>query len=112
VSRVQEITGFNFCTNLKTIQFTANCFLRVIEGFHSFSIASMEIPASVEIIKGFEDSSVSRLIFEERTMIKTIEIGSILWELNRHCREVFIVYDDRDLRKCRGRFHVMSRSVY
>jgi hypothetical protein len=75
---VEILRGFNDCKGLKKIQFTANGCLRVIKGFNSCLTASITIPASVEIIKGLGSRSISHFIFEEGTMIKTIETGRVL----------------------------------
>jgi hypothetical protein len=54
--------AFNYCKRLKTIQFTPNDCLRVIDGFDFSLIGSRKIPISVEIIKGFEHTSISHLL--------------------------------------------------
>jgi hypothetical protein len=89
--------------------FASNSYLREIVGFDCCLIESIEIPASVEFLKGFVNSRLSHLLFAEGTMIKVIEIGNISWQLDHRRSPVFIAYDETDLRKSRCRLDVISR---
>jgi hypothetical protein len=73
--------------------------LREIDGFDYCLSDSIEIPASVEIIRGFGNSQLSHLRFAEGTKIKIIQ-------------GVFVSYDETDLRKSRPRLDMISRQVY
>jgi hypothetical protein len=70
-------------------------------------IDSIEIPASVENIKGFYQSSLSQLIFAPRTTIKEIKVQGINRDLSKRSPRLFAVYDEQDLRKSRRWLNVL-----
>jgi hypothetical protein len=77
--------------------------LWILEGFIDCLIDSIEIPVSVESLKGFHGAYLSRFIFPEGMMIKEIQVGRILWAVKERSSTVFVVYDEGDLRKSRYR---------
>jgi hypothetical protein len=107
---VEILQGFNECLQLKKIMFSSNCCLRVIKGFKRCSIASIEIPPSVEIIKGFGSRSLSQFIISRGTRIKKIKVCHV-FPLTPPPGQVFVVYDEDDLRKRRCELNV-ARGKY
>jgi hypothetical protein len=121
--RVREVIRANFCGSvpgidlavsvdiLQVIQCRANSYLRVIDGFDHSLIGSIEISVSVEIITGFEDSSISDIIFEEGTTNETIEIGDMPRQLSPLRRGTFIIHGDTNGTKYQGQLNVISGSI-
>jgi hypothetical protein len=98
---VEILLGFNQCSNLTRITFEPICLLRMIKGFGNSHISSLEIPASVESVIGFDGDCSPQLIFREGTRIKRIKVKKLQSSGNRYSHPVFVAYDERDLRKNR-----------
>jgi hypothetical protein len=100
---VEMLCAFRGCTKLKKITFAPTCCLHVIEGFEDSLIRSIEIPASVETIIGFNSRRLSQLILVEGTIIKRIKVGNLPRQVNGCSDPVFVVYGEGDLKKGRRR---------
>jgi hypothetical protein len=104
---VKILLRFNFWSKLAKITFPPTCRFRIIEELWRSVIRSVEIPASVESIIGFENRSLSLLSFAEGTIIKRIQVGSCCSSVSRYWHPVFVVYGEDDQRKIRYRLNLV-----
>jgi hypothetical protein len=95
--------------NSRQSRITQNGCLRMIDVFWRCTIQAIEIPASVESIKGFKDCSpLLKLIFAEGTQIKEIKIGQSRDEEWNDPLKVLVSYEEKDLKKSRHQLKTRS----
>jgi hypothetical protein len=104
---LEILRGFNHCSKLTKIVFPPAGRVQVVEGFLGCLISSIEIPALVESIIGFDTRWLSQVVVAEGTVIKTIKVGNLWPPVNGRSDPVFVGYGDKDLRKSRSRLHLM-----
>jgi hypothetical protein len=109
---VEVLHGFRHCSKLMRITFSPACRLQMIKGFANSFIRSLELPASVESIIGFESRCLSQLIFAAGTRIKRIKVKKLGLAGTGYTEPVFVAYDEGDLRKSRRRFNLACNTVY
>jgi hypothetical protein len=104
---LEVLRGFDHCPNMMRITFAPPCRLRVVEGFLDCPIRSIEIPASVESVIGFDSRWFCQFIFAEGTTVKRMQVRNISSLENRYSQPVFVDYCEQDLRKSRCRLNLV-----